>query len=265
MKDDIGNGVMPVLVMLAVSGGLGGCASDVDSVDVNDGGIFADFEAIERNDRSIEVAASLKVGGSTSNTFLEMEGGERLLVHYGGVTREMVEHVELFGAVSYSQVMPPATNGSSELSIVFVRSDGTRLTSDIELPSDFSISNPSDNDSFTELDTVQLTWGPPTAQASTNLSIASVCNLSDGSSMLTDGSQALSSESTGFDSFASALLPSLVFVPRPNGTAWTRCEVDFTIDRERFGHVSSAYGEGGRFRAAVTRTVRIEVVPSAAP
>ena len=65
------------------------CTETVESSDIRTTGIYPEFAAIADGSGSTEVSARFKVGGNDSNTFLDIQGGDRIEMTSEGETRTL--------------------------------------------------------------------------------------------------------------------------------------------------------------------------------
>src|SRR5215510_5589701 len=67
------------------------CKETVDSSDVRTSGVYPEIEVTANGSGDSTVRVELKVGGSNSNTYLELRGDDELEVTVGDTTKSMKE------------------------------------------------------------------------------------------------------------------------------------------------------------------------------
>ncbi len=83
----------PTFLFVAVAATLlaaAGCRETTSSQNIKTRGIVALMEVTATNENSSTVVATLKVGGPASNTYVDLEGGDRLFASADGEEKEMV-------------------------------------------------------------------------------------------------------------------------------------------------------------------------------
>src|SRR5688500_2218758 len=149
---------MKRLMALAAIASLAGCAT-VESEDVATSGVYADIKASADGSGVTQVRASLRVGGGTSNTFLDLSGDDRLETTHGQDTQSMARE-ELLGAVSYVTSFPVEA-ADSQFVVAFHRTiDEGAPSSTAVLPAPFAISAPAAETTFSRTSDVTVTWSP---------------------------------------------------------------------------------------------------------
>ena len=228
----------------------------VESSDIRTSGIFADLDVIARGDGESSVSAALRVGGSLSNTYLELIDGDRLIAHQGEDEEEMDEHSFPLGPVTYDASFDVDAE-NTPFRIEFAREPhdeaekecrgGSAPNSFATLPAPFTIDGPSGDQTFSRSgDDIEITWSPNGFRDAMSWRLSGSCV------------QAESGEISGD--------PGRVTIPRgrlrpiANREAET-CSISVEIVRARAGAVDPAYGEGGRFNAGQIRTIGLKSAP----
>ena len=223
---------------------LGGCES-VDSDDILTGGIFASLSAVAKNASATEVTARLKVGGATSNTYLDLSASDTLEGTVDGVTKTLARGADPFGSVWYDADFSGAAE-DMEVGISFIRggdatSDQSATRSRATLPAPFELTAP---DSATELsrsaDDLVITWDVFGKGEDLSLSVTGDC-------VSWDISEEDIADTGSFTVTAGLLVPD-----EDDGSS---CLATVTLTRTREGTVDSNFGEGGVFFASQRREV----------
>src|SRR4030095_9550092 len=90
-----------------------GCRQEVESTDVRTSGVYPVIDVTADGSGSTRVQVKLKVGGSASNTFLELTGEDRLTATAGGVTKDL----DATGSVTYSATFPGEGAGAYVIAV----------------------------------------------------------------------------------------------------------------------------------------------------
>jgi len=228
-----------------------GCNSEsVDSQDVRSSGIWAKMEVDGRGDGRSRVVVELNAGGRFG-TNVVLSGGEYLEVVAAGVTKRMVEDNDILD-IDY-QAYIDSTVSETEFNIRFYRNDGENITnSRAFLPTSFEITQPLTNTSYGLEDNVILVWTPEVSNGSIRLFSSISCTSSEGGGITRSESNFIDDTGTyNFDISAANMFE--------NGTTGLNtaqsCGMEFTLQRESFGNVDPAFGEGGSFKATQSREV----------
>lgn len=231
----------------------GAACEQVDSVDVRTHGIYADLSVTDYGDDDVEVKASLRVGGSNSNTYLDLVAGDRLEARARGETKRMDRDSDLFGAIRY-RARFERDDDDRTFNVAFLRgrSDTSAPDSVAELPAPFTagITFERGGDTLSrEDDDLYLRW-TPASTGSIHIDLSGSCIHSWDADVRDDGSLRIDAGE----------LEHLDLDPDDDDVD-TTCAVTVTLTRERQGEVDDAYGEGGRFSARQVRTVRFTSKP----
>lgn len=234
----------PAAALLATAV-LAGC-SQVDSDAVRTSGIYADL-SIEADGSGGSLArASLKVGGDSSNTFVNLSDGDALITRVGVTNFQMVRQ-DALGVVWY-QAVPPvdASNTAFRISLLRV-SDLSAPNSDVTLPPPFTITAPAAGAEFSRsLAAVTVSWSGSGAADPLTWQIRGDCIVSQSGNQISD---------TG-----TLVIPAGAIQPR-QGQGAQNCTAEIRLFRSRAGSVDPAYGEGGKLYARQTRAISILSTP----
>jgi hypothetical protein len=241
--------ILPAIFLLAA-------CETVESKNVRTDGIYADLRATADGSGSTVVEASLRVGGSGSNTYLDLSDGDSLLVDHAGDTRRLERSQDFFGAVHY-RTSVPTDAADTPLRVAFMREPHDQMEAECRggsapysiatLPSPFSITAPSADAKFSRArDSIVVTWTPSSHDAM----------------RWTASGTCIRNESGDLDGDPGRLeLDAGRFEPATDREQSQSCEVTITLIRRRMGMVDPAYGEGGTFTAEQIRKVEIDSEP----
>ena len=221
-----------------------GCAK-VESEDVATSGVHADIRASADGSGSTQVRTTLRVGGATSNTFLDLAGDDKLEVTQGETTQSPARE-ELLEAVSYVSSFP-VDAADTEFKVAFLRSiDDGAPDSRVVLPAPFAITAPAAESTHSRVVDVTLEWSPSAGgDAMTWIASGNCVQMRSGNIA---GDPGL------------LVLPAGTFVAHENQTTAT-CEVTVTVHRTRGGTLDPNYGEGGNVRGEQVRRLEILSAP----
>jgi hypothetical protein len=219
-------------IILSVSLVSFGCTESVESEDIRTSGVYPEIMVTATGNGSSQVRVRLKVGGSNSNTFLDMTGQDRLEATVGDTTRRLDET----SSDTYTASFPEDAEGT-EFVISFLRGDADEdaPASVVTMPAPFDFSLSTTEASRAD-DDVELTWDPP-ASGQVSWSLNGDCVKLDSGSTPDDGTHTL--ESGSIDTFEDDMDES--------------CTVNVELTRARSGTIDSAFTEGG---SIVARHVR---------
>lgn len=200
------------------------CTETVESSDVRTTGVYPEFRAVANGTGSTQVSARLKVGGNDSNTYLELQDGDRIEVSVGTETRTLDET----DSHTYSARFDVDAAGT-EFVFAFLRSeqDENAPRSVLTLPEPFSLQMTTAEVSRAS-GLVGFSWDPP-ASGNLHWDLAGDCVWPDQGDTVDDGSHSLSADD----------------VRSPTADAAKTCPVSLTVQRGRAGSVDPAFTEGG--------------------
>jgi len=244
--------VLPLLILSA-------CES-VDSDDIRTSGIYADFTITSTDQSTSKVRARLSVGGIFSNTNLELNNGDQLIISSGSTSGIMREDSELLGGTEYKYTLPFAAE-STEYIINFKRSTGVSAPrSVVTMPAPVSFTLPANGTVFQRSDTININW-TPVSNNMTSIGIrASTFNCNVDSSEA-GGLSGFYSYSSFTDSGMTSVRASSLFSAKALANDSLICDVTFDITRKMKGILDPAYGDGGSISALQTDKVVIRVSP----
>lgn len=215
-----------LLLLLSVA-----CKETVDSSDVRTSGVYPEIEVTANGSGDSTVRVELKVGGSNSNTYLELRGDDELVATVGDTKKTMKE-----SGNGYVATFPVDEEGT-EFKIAFLRGDEDESApeSKVALPAPFELTLEQTEASRTD-DELKYTWDPP-GDGNLDWDIDGDCIKQDNGSTPDDGSNKFDKDD--IDTFESDKDKT--------------CSVTLQLVREKSGHVDAAFEKGG---SIVARHVR---------
>lgn len=201
----------------------------VDSSSVLTDGMYADLTAAADGSGQTLVKAVLRVGGATSNTYVNLEGDDRLTATAGETTLDL--EVNALGDYRDYTATFDVEAEDSLFTVAFLRTvDEGAPASTMTLPAPFALAGPAAEDVISRQADITLTWEP----AGTN----------DAMSWRVNGE-------CFFDAYGQVQGdPGTVVIPAGslesvNEDAPTACEATVTVWRSRAGALDPGFGEGG--------------------
>jgi hypothetical protein len=210
-----------------------GCTQSVESTDVRTTGIYPEIEVIAFGDGKSIVQIQLKVGGESSNTFLELEGKDRLEVTADGDTKTPER-----SGNSYRTTFSTDEEGT-EFEVAFLRGgdDDDAPSSVVTLPAPFDLTVDTTEASRAD-DDVDFLWDPPGTSGNMAWEIDGDCVKDADGKTPDDGAASLAAGE--IETFSSDEEES--------------CTVALKVTRSRNGSIDSAFTEGGSIVARHERT-----------
>lgn len=207
------------------------CTETVESGDVRTSGVYPEIEVTADGSGNSTVRVELRVGGSSSNTYLELRGDDELEVTVGDSKKSMKD-----SGKGYSTSFPVDAEGT-EFTIAFLRGDDDddAPMSTVKLPAPFELTV-EETEASRKDDDLTYTWSP---KGSDNVKweIEGDCIKQDDGSTPDDGSNKLAAgEIETFDSDKDK-----------------SCSVQLQLAREQSGSLDEAFEKGG---SIVARHVR---------
>lgn len=240
--------VMKLLLPLAIgaAGALAGCQT-TSSADVDTSGIWADFWIQAPGDGRATVYATLRVGGATSNTYVELQAGESLTVAAAGQSQTLqANRSVILDAISYSSKLATDAEGT-EVEIALHRTkDAGAPRSVVTLPKPLEVTAPAAGASVSKAgDGLTITWAPSGGPDPVTVSVTGGC---------IEAYEATPAGDPGTFTLAPGALAKT-----PEGAA-DHCEGTVSVTRKRAGTLDPAY-KGGRIDARQVRQVKVQLVP----
>ncbi len=209
-----------------------GCTESVESEDVRTSGIYPEIAVTATGNGSSTVRVRLKVGGSNSNTFLDLKGMDTLKATADGTTKT------LDGSGDTYQATFPTDAEGTEFTIAFMRGemDDNAPASTVVMPAPFDM-RLSTTEAGRGADAVDVTWEPPVSGSSIAWKLSGECIKLDTGSTPDDGAYTM--EAGSIETFESDMDKS--------------CTANFEMTRSKSGTPDPAFTEGG---SVVARHVR---------
>jgi hypothetical protein len=215
-----------------------GCSESVESNDVRTSGVYPEITVTANGNGNSTVSVRLKVGGSGSNTFLDLKGDDELTATVDDETKT------LDGSGNTYQATFDTDAEGTEFTIAFLRGD-----EDDDAP-ESTVTMPAPFDLMLDVttagrgaDDVEVTWAPPVSGGQAPWKLSGECIKLDTGSIPDDGAHTI--EAGAIETFESDMDES--------------CTATFEMTRSRNGTVDPAFTEGGR---AVARHVRSQAFTS---
>jgi hypothetical protein len=219
---------------------LSACTETVDSKNVRTGGIAAFITANATRDTATTVRASLKVGGSSSNTYVDLSDGDSIFATGGGKRVEM----EAQGTGTYEIDFDTAA-ADTEFVVDLQRSEDDDAPASIgKLPAPFSFQVP--NMSTSRAQNVDVTWSTSGTTDDMSIKLSGTCIFSRTIDVPGD---------TGKHTITGGTLVS------PNTDKPETCDVSVEMVRSRKGITDTAYDSESSFILTQTRTGKFTSAP----
>ena len=246
--------IIPAIIALSVTSVLlSGCES-IGSDDIKTSGIYAKFTATDDETTSgndVQVRAALVVGGSTSNTYVDLnDTGDTLYVDRDGAVREPRRREGTLGDIYYTHTFGGVTNEATFSANLERLDDVSAPNSSVQIPQPFSINSSETIFDITNNNTIDFTWtvGDFSSFGSTSYSITGGCISGvSGALNLDAGSLSISTATVGpIQADAQGVKP-------------TSCAITAKFTHGNSGSVDPAF-KGGYFRAyrVVTKSMTIQ-------
>ncbi len=205
-----------------------GCES-VSSEDVATDAMYASFEATGEGE-GVHATAILKVGGASATTYVNLEGGDRLVVEAGGVEVEMTE--SFVSDLYIYDADLSSVEVDTELVFRLERDSGDdALDSRCSLPMGLSVSAPEPVETLSRaIDDLEIAWSPSGQQDPVRAVVSGDCIWDE------------LVEPQGDPGAATVPAGTLVSLDEENPAA---CVARVEVQRRRAGTVDPAFGEGG--------------------
>lgn len=221
-----------------------GCSSKetTSSANIKTGGIAAliDVNAISATSATVHV--ELKVGGSSSNTYVALENGDKLIATAGDESKTMTSRDTGIYEAPFSGI-----EGGTVFSVVLERpGDTTASDNSGTLPDPFDVDEPESGLSR-KTDALDVTWAPAGSTADgMDLAFSGDC--------IFDKSFEATSTATTYTVKADALQST-------GGDMPEECDVTLDISRSRSGTADSAFDPESWFRLHQLRATKFTSKP----
>lgn len=154
-----------VLVLASV-----GCSATTSSRNIRTAGLVALVDVTAPNDQQSVVSTQLVIGGASSNTYVVLEGGDRLYAEAGGERREL-------NATSDGEYEAKFNRAEGDFVVSLARDvDEKAPKSTGRLPPPFQITSEFGDEPLSrKKDAVQLSWTPGNSGSDVTISIEGDC------------------------------------------------------------------------------------------
>lgn len=234
--------------MLAVGAVLavGTACASVESDDVLTDGIYANFDAVNTGAPQTAATAIFRVGGATSNTFVNLGGDDTVSVAVDGGEAVALTETNLGDLYSYIGSFDAA---AAETSFAFALNrtiDAGAPASECSLPAPFAIVTPSAAAVFSRPnDPIIVTWDGGEADTM-EVVLESDCIVTS-VNVVSGDPGSFTIEAGGYEVF--------------DDRADESCEATLKVRRVRAGSLDQGFGEGGRVACTQERTVSVRLDP----
>lgn len=222
------------------------CASETESNLIKTKGIWAGFELVSDGNRT-RVNAELNAGDANgSNIVLSDSDSLQAVVNNTAI---VLTKDTGFLDVDY-QAYINATDDNQQFDIKFKRDDGINANSGVELPLNFIILTPSNNQTFSinSLLTVQLDGTDPNSTSQVELS--SSCTNNNNETLLQSMLFALGTSRLEID------LQSLDMFSSSQVDQSKTCSLTVSVKRERVGSISGEFANQSYIKAQQSRAIK---------
>lgn len=235
-----------LLALLAAGAALAGCSEDVDSDDVATDAVYASISVSATGDGTSSVYTSLRVGGSNSNTFLDLTDYDALIAFVNDTSKSMSQSGNGYVAsfpfeaedtpyrVSFLRTPPPDGECAGK----------SAPNSTVTLPAPFEITSPIQDAAVSRASALSLQWAGSGEVDAMSFSVDGSC--------IQYYSDDIANDNGTFTIPANTLMVI--------GSADTACTATISVGRYRDGELDENYGEGGTIGARQTRAVQFQSV-----
>lgn len=218
-----------------------GCSKETtSSANIKTGGIAALIDVYADTDATATVRVKLVVGGSSSNTYVALEGGDTLTATAGGKSKPLTTSDTGIYEAAFSGVA-----ADTEFQVTLDRPDDTTATGNSgTLPPPFTLDKPAVNLSRLA-DDLEVSWAPADSGDGMQLNVDGTCIFSYDHSLSDTGTFTIvkgTLESTGGD--------------KPE-----TCDLDLQLQRDRAGVVDAKFDPESWFRLHQRRSTSFTSKP----
>jgi len=230
---------------LASSTALFGCSREVtSSQNIKTAGIAAIIDVTAENDELSTVVAELRIGGSSSNAFVSLDGDDKLVATADDASKDMV--VEDLAGV-YEAEFPTAAAGV-KFSVTLERAEGdeTARNNNGNMPAPFKIGPLPDTKPSRATEDITITWDTPDTSAQMVARLNGTCIFSETIDVVGD---------EGTLTIPKGKLQST------GGDMPTECEITVTMTRTRKGTADAAFDPESSFELHQVRKASFVSAP----
>ena len=220
------------------------------SEDIKTSGIRVEIEVTSSSENQAEIDVALLVGGSNSNTYINLSGGDKLTATLNdATTKDLNEETDLLDSkkVTYNITFNNAGAGASNASYKVSLQRPTEtdaLNSTVNIPEAITGFIADKNTFSRSSEDLSLTWNGLNNGSNVELSYEGDCIFNDSVDTSDDGSYQINSG-----------------VIESNASSNQNCDITFTLTRQLSGSLDPNYGEGGYIRAYKTSSFDVSSIP----
>jgi len=223
---------------------------EVSSDDVATSGVWAQFSVYSTEDNSSSIEASLLVGGSHSNTYLDLSESDTLQVLLNGSTSQtMVQDPATSPQIIYRSTYDSTNSGANGASYLFSFNRANHQSapnSSVNLPLPVSNIQFNPEESFSRTsENITVTWDR-VEDEKISINITGSCINTYNKNNISDN---------GILTISASSLTS------PSGLATSSCPLIFKFSRTNSGTIAREFGEGGIIEAHSSRKAEITSTP----
>jgi hypothetical protein len=229
-------------VTLTLALGAVACSEDVDSTDVKTSGVYAVMSTIADDSGQSKVTVDLKVGGSNSNTHLDLKAEDKLTATVATTTKTLSQNRNVYETTFDGQAE------GTVFVVAFTRGadDKSAPNSTMTLPAPFTVGGITAGQTVSRQTGFTATWTLSTdAMQWTIDSPASGCLFLASKPISDTGQTVITAADFSVHS----------------GEEQATCNATFCLERTRKGALDPAYGEGGVINATQKRCVAFNSAP----
>ncbi|MCB9758223.1 MAG: hypothetical protein H6741_13895 [Alphaproteobacteria bacterium] len=217
----------------------------VESESVLTSGVYADLHAVSNGDAT-RATATLRTGGATSNTFLQLTGDDNLSVSVDGGEAEKMNEQNLGDIYSYTADFD-AVNAGAEYVFAFNRLVDEGAPSSVAvLPEPFSVTEPAEDAVISRgAEAITVSWDGGT----------------DDAMLVKVSADCIYDHEVVVEGDPGTIVIEAGTLESPDGSADQACDATVTVSRRRTGSLDAGYGEGGLIYGAQDRGVKIRIDP----
>lgn len=219
-----------------------GCSKETtSSANIKTGGIAALIDVYADNDTTATIHVELKVGGDSSNTYVDLEGSDKLVATVGGKTKTLTVVDTGVYEADFSGV-----EGGTEFQVTLDRPDDiTASENSGTLPDPFTLDEPA-SDLSRMSDPLEVTWAPADTGDRMTLNVDGTCIFDYDDDDMSD---------TGSYTVAAGKLDST------GGDMPETCDLTANVERVKEGAADTVFDPESYFRLHQRRSAKFTSKP----
>lgn len=243
------------LLMLAVCMVVAACGGSTSSDNVTSEGIQAEITVEARGSGITHVDAVLTVGsGGAFGTDLDLSSSDTFSAHAYDETRVFNKNEDILGEIDYSTSFP-FNEGPTEFRVSLERTNNPSMpNSTVTLPQGFVIVAPTQDQVFTTMDDIELTWDPSGYADTIYVDFWFECDAPANTKVVFTRSRTEADDGT-----ATYPAADLLDGYEPDLDETGECDTNIEVMRSSNGTLDPGYGEGGYIRARQLRDVDVVI------